>query len=143
MNRYNIFLVVTSLAILWSGASHAADYFSLLDVRYETGLKKTFLGGPFSGKRFCEELNQTVWDHAQPACGNCKKEVQFCAPWSQLNEPYQRVLKGQAAPFVYVITATKHRIIFSGSTKAVIERECEWTAQNFRAGGYPEARCVR
>lgn len=143
MNCYRGLVVVTALAILWPGASRAADYFSLLDVRYDTGLKKTFLGGPFSSKGFCEELNQSVWDNVQPGCGNCKKEVQFCARWSQLNEPYKKVLKGEAAPFVYSITAKKHRIIFSGSTRTVVERECEWTAQNFRANGYPDARCVR
>jgi hypothetical protein len=143
MIRYRLVIAVTALAISWPGTSLAADYFSLLDVRYETGLKKTFLGGPFSSRNLCDELNHSVWDNVQPTCGNCKKEVQFCAAWSELNEPYQKVLKGQPAPFVYAIAAKKHRIIFSASTRVIVERECEWTAANFRANGYPDARCVR
>lgn len=143
MARYRLVLAATFLAFSWTSTSHAADYFSLLDVRYQTGLTKTFLGGPFGTKRLCEELNQTVWNNVQPSCVNCKKEAQLCFAWSQLNEPYQRVLKGQPAPFVYAIGAPKHRIIFSGATRTVVEQECEWTAANFRANGYPDARCVR
>lgn len=143
MNRYSSFLVLSLLVILWSGTLQASDYYSLLDVRYEMGLKKTFLGGPFRGKSFCEELNQIVWDNVRPGCGSCRKEAQYCDKWSQLNEPYLRVMNRQAAPFIYAIVGPKNRIVFSGAARAVVERECEWTARNFRANGYPDARCVR
>lgn len=133
--------------VIWSSligaTARAADFFSLLDVRYETGVKKTFLGGPFNGKAFCEKLNQNVWDSVQPVCGNCKRETQLCGEWAQLNEPFRAVVDGRKAPFVYVLATKKNRIIISGESRAIVEEECESTARQFQLGGYPEARCVR
>lgn len=143
MGIYTRVLLGLLLTISWSNNSIASDFFSLLDVRYETGLKKTFLAGPFNGKAWCEKLNQNTWDSVQPVCGNCKKEMQFCAEWSQLKEPYQRVFNGERSPFVYVIATKKNRIIFSGASRSAVEQECEATAQNLRASGYADARCVR
>lgn len=134
------FVLAASLVAI---SSHAADYFSLLEVRYDNGLKKSFLAGPFSGKPFCEKLNQNVWDNVLPVCGTCKKELQICSEWSQLSAPFSAVLDSKPSPLVYVIATKKNRIIFSGAYRPVIEAECEATAKNFRTNGYPEARCVR
>lgn len=140
---YTRVLIGFLLAVSWPSSSPASEFFSLLDVRYETGLKKTFLGGPFNGKAWCEKLNQNTWDGVQLVCGNCRKEAQFCAEWSQFTEPYKGVFKGARSPFVYVIVTRKNRIIVSGASRPAVVHECEATAQKFRASGYPNAQCVR
>ena len=138
--RLLLIIISTWLATV---PAYAVDYFSLLDVRYETGIKKTFLAGPFGTRPFCEKLNQNVWDNVQPVCGNCKRETQMCGEWAQLNEPFLAVLGGRKAPFVYVLATKKNRIILSGASRAIVEVECEATAKQFQLGGYPDARCVR
>ena len=57
---YTKILLGFLLTIFWPSNSIASDFFSLLDVRYETGLKKTFISGPFNGKAWCEKLTARV-----------------------------------------------------------------------------------
>lgn len=64
-----------ALGLFAISSAIAEDYFAMLDVRCDTGLKKTFLGGPYKDKPFCEKNNKTVWDNVQPVCGNCKREL--------------------------------------------------------------------
>lgn len=129
------FLVTTSAV--------AEDYFAMLDVRYESGLKKTFLGGPYKDKQFCEKNNQIVWDNVRPVCGGCQREIQLCGSWSQLNDPLRKVMHGEMTMLVYVSATPKNKIIFSGASRKVVEEECELSAKTFRENGYSAARCIR
>lgn len=137
------FILLPLLCVFFSPIAYAADYFSVLDVRYENGMKKTFLGGPYTTKAWCEKMNQNTWDHIQPACGNCAKEINMCADSSALSEPFRKVMNGEPAPVAYVKATAKGRIVLSGANKANIDKECEDTALSFRSNGYPDARCVR
>lgn len=132
-----------ALGLFATSPAIAEDYFAMLDVRYDTGLKKTFLGGPYKDKPFCEKNNQTVWDNVQPVCGNCKRELQICGKWSELNDPLRKVMRGEPAPHFYVSATPKNKIIFSGASRAVVEEECELNARMFRENGYATARCIR
>lgn len=133
-----------SFLLLWllSFNAYAADYFALLDVRYATGIKKTFIGGPYSSKAQCNKLNQVVWDNVQPTCGNCKNEMQVCSDMSVLNEPLRKVLAGEKTALTYVNATEKGKIILSAASASVIAQECEDSAKKFRLNGYKKASCV-
>ena len=136
-------MYVAALLIFVPFASaHAEDYFSWLDVRYEGGLKKSFLAGPYRDKGSCERLVRVTWDNIQPVCGNCKKEMEFCGTYDSLNQPLRDVLDGKPTALTYVMGTKKNRIIVSGADAATVLAECENTANNFRMNGFPDARCI-
>ena len=136
--------VAVSVACLVSAFNaHAQDYFSLLDVRYEAGMKKSFLGGPYRGKSHCDKVNQNTWDHIQPVCGNCTKETQACAPWADLTGPLLAVMQNQPTTIIYIDAMPKSRIILSGANRTTLLQECETSAKLFREAGYSTARCVK
>jgi hypothetical protein len=137
------FIFALLFSMFFVHAVYAADYFSILDVQYENGIKKTFLGGPYSGKAWCEKMNKNTWDHIQPVCGNCSKEISMCSDSSALNEPFRKVMNGEPAPMIYVKATAKGRIVLSGANKVVIEKECKDMALSFQLNGYPDAQCVR
>lgn len=125
-------------------AEISSQRYGWLEVRFETGLKKTFLAGPYAGDEACKKNMQKVWDSLEPTCEACKRELQMCVSWTTLTKPFQDVMKRERSEYVkYVIATDKHRIIISGASKTAVETECERSAEVFRSNGYPDAVCVR
>jgi len=120
----------------------AADFYHLVTVRYETGLVKYFLGGPYTGKSSCEKLAQTVWDNVATTCGTCKREFQACYESSVFPVVYKRTFRNELIPNPYVSATPKGRIIFAGVSRAAAIEECQHTATQFRASGFGQAACL-
>lgn len=136
-------LALIAACLASPSSARAQDYFSLLDVRYEVGIKKSFLGGPYRGKSHCDKVNQNTWDHIQPVCGKCTKETQACAPWSELDGPLLAAMQNRTTTMIYVDAMPKSRIILSGASRDTLIQECETSAKLFREAGYSTARCVK
>jgi Fe-S oxidoreductase len=135
----SIFLLIFSTV---SRDAYAADYFSLLVVRYSDQSVKTFLQGTYDSKARCDQLNQTTWDNVLTACGSCKAEEKFCNSTNELPEMYAKALRREQAAYPYVISTLKGRIIISGVTTDEAVAECQLLAEKFRSNLYSDARCV-
>lgn len=144
MGRARWTLVVGPLVVFTAISlnARAADYYHLLNVRYPSGLVKTFLGGPYSRKSWCEKQAQTVWDNVLTTCGTCKKELQQCGEASVIPDSYLKTFRNEPIPSPYVTATPKGRIVFSGVRRDIALAECGHTAAEFRAHGFAEARCI-
>ena len=120
----------------------AADFYHVLSVRYEGGLVKNFLGGPYNGKAGCEKNAQAVWDNVITTCGSCTKEVIGCMESSAFPDLYKKTFRNEIIPNPYVAATQKGRIVYSGVGHATAFRECQHTATQFRTSGFPQAVCI-
>lgn len=119
-----------------------SSFISFLAVRYEHGLVKYFLGGPYPGKSTCDKLGQAVWDNVVATCGTCKRELQACFQESAVSDVYLRAFRNEVIPIPYVTGIPNARVIFAGLDRENVIRECRHTASQFRASGYASAACV-
>lgn len=137
-------LLALPLAWLATAAheAHATDYYHLLNVRYSSGLVKSFLGGPYSQKSWCEKQAQTVWDNVLTTCGSCRRELQECGEISKIPAYYLKTFQNEPIANPYVTVTPKGRIVFSGVTRDIALTECRHTASQFRANGLTNAQCI-
>ena len=133
---------VLVFALVIGAPAVAADFYAWLVVRYPEKAVRTFLQAPYVSKALCERSNQATWDNVITACGNCSVEVKQCAPLDELPDLFRKTLRQEPAAFPYVVANQKARIITSGVPTSYAVEECQRLAAEFKAGGYPEARCV-
>lgn len=131
-----------AIALVIGAPAVAADFYAWLVVRYPEKAVRTFLQAPYASKARCERSNQATWDNVITACGTCSVEVKQCAPLDELPDLFRKTLRQEPAAFPYVVANQKARIITSGVPTSYAIEECHRLAGEFKAGGYPEARCV-